>query len=58
MASSDVPGPGQFTFVRKEDRGGNDGGNMAAAFARIALRDEYSKADGQLLSDFESVLRG
>ena len=34
MASSDVPGPGQFTFVRKEDRGGNDGGNMAAAFAR------------------------
>ena len=58
MASSDVPGPGQFTFVRKEDRGGNDGGNMAAAFARKALRDEYSKADGQLLSDFESVLRG
>ena len=58
MASSDVPGPGQFTFVRKEDRGGNDGGNMAAAFARKALRDEYSKADGQLQSDFESVLRG
>ena len=50
--------PGQFTFVRKEDRGDADGGNMASSFARQALRDEFSKADGSLASDMSSVLRG
>ena len=36
MADLPVPGaPGQFSFVRKEDRETGDGGNMAGAFARI-----------------------
>jgi hypothetical protein len=59
MADLPVPGaPGQFSFVRKEDRETGDGGNMAGAFARKALRDEFSKSDGTLMSDFESVLSG
>ena len=44
--------------MRKEDRETGDGGNMAGAFARKALRDEFSKSDGTLMSDFESVLSG
>ena len=59
MEDLPVPGvPGQFSFVRKEDRETGDGGNMAGAFARKALRDEFSKSDGTLMSDFESVLSG
>ena len=60
MGSLPVPGaPGQFSFVRKEDRESDvDVGNMAGAFARKALRDEFSNSDGSLMADFESVLSG
>ena len=60
MADLPAPGaPGQFSFVKREDRSASDGsGNMAGAFARKALRDEFSKSDGTLSSDSESVLSG
>jgi len=61
MSPRDPPAPGQFTFVKKEDRGDEaDGANVNAALrhAGKALRSEIAQSDGQLASDFEAVLRG
>lgn len=53
---------GKFQFVKKQNRSDDDagglGGNMASKFAGKALRSEMAKADGQLQSDFESILKG
>ena len=52
---------GRIQFVKREksaDAEGGAGGNMASKFAGKALRSEMAKADGQLQSDFESVLKG
>ena len=52
---------GRSQFVKREksaDAEGGAGGNMASKFAGKALRSEMAKADGQLQSDFESVLKG
>jgi len=59
-ASHEMEPAGKFQFVKKETRGdsGDAGGNMASKFAGKALRSESAKADGQLQSDFASILNG
>ena len=65
-ANHEMAPAGKFQFVKKQNRpddddgggGGGLGGNMASKFAGKALRSEMAKADGQLQSDFESILKG